>query len=59
MYNKYIDKIKTMENLTLSEVIQKIEYLENAITYSIARNGTSLFCINRIKRVEVLKSYFN
>lgn len=45
------------EKLTKEEVLSKVKYLEGRIRISQINNGTSKFCQNRIKRVNLLKSY--
>lgn len=45
------------ENLTISEILQKIDHLERSIHLSIMNFGTENFCKNRIQRVKTLRSY--
>lgn len=44
------------ENLTKEEILEKIKLLEHSILICCIRSGP-LYCINRVKRVKVLKSY--
>jgi len=44
------------ENLSREEILKKIDYLENNILTCLFRSGPAN-CVNREKRVKLLKSY--
>ena len=44
------------EGLTKEEIIRKINHLEHSIIICYIRSGPA-FCVNREKRVKVLKTY--
>ena len=47
------------EGLHPDTIQRKIDHLEKSVTESIIKTGVDTFCVNRIKRIEVLKSYLD